>query len=202
MNSILAIGAHPGDLELGCGATLAKLSAAGVHVRALVLSDGLHGARRADDRCAETRLALRLLGVSDVVQGDLPDTHLPSFVPRIVRMIESHCAEMLPDRVYTMLGDDRHQDHRAVFAASIVACRAVPQVLSYDTPSSWPNFVPTVFEPIERFLDRKVAAIRCHRSQHHRDYMQEAHVRCNAQFRGQQVGVGPSEGFIAYKWVL
>lgn len=202
MNSVLAIGAHPDDLELGCGASLAKLSAAGVHVRALVLSDGLHGARRSHDRCAESRAALRLLGVADVVQADLPDTHLPSFVPRIVRMIESHCAEVLPDRVYTMFKDDRHQDHRAVYEATIVACRGVPQVLSYETPSSWPNFMPRVFEPIERFLERKVAAIRCHRSQHHRDYMQEDQVRCNAQFRGHQVGLGPSEGFIPYKWVL
>ncbi|HEY0503982.1 MAG TPA: PIG-L deacetylase family protein [Lysobacter sp.] len=201
MQTVLAVGAHPDDLELGCGATLAKLSACGMHVRALILSDGLQGGG-GHDRCMETRAALAALGVVDIVQAHLPDTRLPDVVPEIVRLLEAHCAQILPDRVYTMFKDDRHQDHRAVYEATIVACRSVRQILSYETPSSWPNFAPVVFEDVAAYLDAKVAALQHHASQGHRAYMRAEQIRCNAQFRGHQVGLGPSEGFMPYKLVL
>ncbi|WP_225935914.1 PIG-L deacetylase family protein [Pseudomonas fakonensis] len=203
VRSVLAIGAHPDDLELGCGATLAKLVAAGVRVRALVLSEGFHGAERGlHDRCTETRSALHILGVTDVVQARLPDTSLPKVMSNIIAIIEAQCADFKPDRVYTMFEHDRHQDHRAVYEASIVACRGISQILSYETPSAWPNFMPVVFEPVEDFMALKVSALQCHASQAHRPYMREQQVRCNAQFRGHQVGLGPSEGFVPYKFVL
>lgn len=203
IRSVLAIGAHPDDLELGCGATLAKLVAAGVHVRALVLSDGSQGIQRvAYDRCAETQSALQTLGMSDVVQARLPDTQLPGVVETIISIIEAQCAELKPDRVYTMFEHDRHQDHRAVYEASIVACRGVPQILSYETPSSGPNFMPVIFESVENYIDLKISALQHHVSQAHRTYMRAQQVRCNAQFRGHQVGLGPSEGFVPYKLVL
>ena len=203
IKNVLAVGAHPDDLELGCGATLAKLVAEGVHVRALVLSDGLQGtANGPHDRCAETRSALEELGVTDVLQVRLPDTDLPSVVSKIIAIIESQCEELKPDRVYTMFQHDRHQDHRAVYEASIVACRSVPQILSYETPSSWPNFMPVVFESVDDYIELKISALQYHVSQGHRTYMQAQQIRCNAQFRGHQVGLGPSEGFIPYKLVL
>lgn len=202
IRKVLAVGAHPDDLELGCGATLAKLVDMGVHVRALVLSEGLNGLESDHDRCTETRLGLAELGITDVVQANLHDTGLLNATAEIIRLLEAHCADLKPDRVYTMFKEDRHQDHRAVYETSIVACRSVSQVLSYETPSSWPNFMPTVFEPVAGFMDRKVAALRHHVSQQHRTYMQEHQIRCNAQFRGHQVGLEPSEGFIPYKLVL
>lgn len=203
VNRVLAIGAHPDDLELGCGGTLAKLVDEGVQVRALVMSDGLQGAGMAShDRCAETKSALEELGVTDVVQVRLPDTGLPSVVSRMISIIEEQCASYRPDRAYTMFQHDRHQDHRAVYEASIVACRSVPQILSYETPSSWPNFMPTVFEDVENYIDLKISAMQYHVSQAHRTYMQAQQIRCNAQFRGHQIGLGSSEGFIPYKLVI
>ena len=89
-----------------------------------------------------------------------------------------------------------------MYEASIVACRSVRQVLSYETPSSWPNFMPVVFEPLGEFINRKIDALAYHFSQQHRTYMQAHQIHCNAQFRGHQVGLGPSEGFIPYKLVL
>lgn len=47
-------------------------------------------------------------------------------------------------RVYTMNNVDRHQDHMAVYQASIVACRSIPQILGYETPSTWHSFMPQV----------------------------------------------------------
>lgn len=199
---VLAIGAHPDDLELGCGATLAKLAARGVHVRAIILTAGRSGTTQTYDRAFETRNALNTLGVRDIWQGEYPDTRLPEVIGDIVTTIEEHCKDLEPHRVYTMFEHDRHQDHRATYEASIIACRRIPQILSYETPSSWPSYTPVVFEQVGRYVERKIEALRHHISQRHRMYMQEQQIRCNAQFRGHQIGSGPCEGFIPYKLIL
>jgi len=202
VRSILALGAHPDDLELGCGATLAKLVARGAEVTAVILSDGGLGADLGFDRSKETREALTTLGVQSVVQHRFPDTRLHEHLNELIAAIEAHVKEVAPQRVYTMFHDDRHQDHRAVYHASIVACRKVPQILAYETPSSYPNFVPTVFEPVDEFMERKVGALKLHKSQGDRLYMHEEKIRSAAHFRGVQVDLGQTEGFIPYKLVL
>lgn len=199
---ILAIGAHPDDIELGCGGSLAKLAHHGARVHALTLSTGDKGLRDGMDRTRESASALCHLGVAGVLQMDFPDTRFPDARNELVARLEGVCARLRPDRVYTMSRDDRHQDHRAVYEASIVACRSVPQILCYETPSTLPELLPQVFEDISEQLDLKIQALRIHASQRDRFYMQEGHVRCHAQFRGQQIGIGPSEGFIPYRMVL
>jgi LmbE family N-acetylglucosaminyl deacetylase len=202
LGTVLALGAHPDDLELGCGATLAKLAAAGVRVHAIVFTAGNAGAGDGFDRAEETRRALTGLGVKRVVQHGFTDTRLHQALNDIIAAIEVEVAACRPDRVYTMFDADRHQDHRTLYEASAVACRKVPQILGYETPSSYPNFLPTVFEPIGPWLELKVEALKVHASQEHRLYMDEEKVRAAAHFRGAQVDLGPSEGFIAYKMVL
>lgn len=198
----MAIGAHPDDLELGCGATLAKLAAQGTSVHAVVLTTGGNGADDDYDRADETREALMSLGVDHVTQHDLPDTRLHQHLNEMIALLEGHVRIVQPERVYTMFDLDRHQDHRAVYDASIVACRRVPQILGYETPSSYPNFLPTVFEQVDEFIERKIAALKLHGSQEGRRYMQEEKVRSAAHFRGVQVDLGQTEGFIPYKMVF
>jgi LmbE family N-acetylglucosaminyl deacetylase len=154
------------------------------------------------DRGEETLTALRSLGVQSVQQHSFPDTRLHEHLNDLIATIEHHVREISPSRVYTMFHGDRHQDHRTIYEASIVACRRVPQILAYETPSSYPNFVPTVFEPIDDFIERKVAALKLHRSQGERLYMHEEKIRSAAHFRGVQVDLGQTEGFIPYKLVL
>lgn len=84
----------------------------------------------------------------------------------------------------------------------MVACRLVPQIFAYETPSSYPNFIPTAFEPIDDFIELKVEALKMHESQGDRLYMQEVKIRSAAHFRGVQVDLGQSEGFIPYKLVF
>ena len=200
--TILAFGAHPDDLELGCGATLAKLISQGARVRAVVFSQGHRGACPDSDRISETRAALGLLGIADVKSHDFPDTRLHEHLNDLIAAMEVHVRETAPDRVYTMFKDDRHQDHRAIHQASVVACRRVAQILAYETPSSYPNFVPTVFESVGDYMERKVEALKLHRSQGDRLYMNEDMIRSAAHFRGVQVELGRAEGFFPYKLVL
>jgi LmbE family N-acetylglucosaminyl deacetylase len=200
--SILAIGAHPDDIELGCGGSLAKHALEGARIEAVVFSKGRRGTLSDKDRERETETALRLLGVSHITVYDFEDTQLWRFVSEMIEVLDRHIAASKPDRVYTMFQHDRHQDHRAVYEASAIACRRVPQVLGYETPSSYPNFTPTVFQDIADHLPSKISALMTHKSQGERLYMQEEKIRAAAHFRGVQVDVGPSEGFIPYKVIL
>src|SRR6476661_7000539 len=202
VKTILALGAHPDDLELGCGATLAKLVSAGAIVHAIIFTDGSKGAPSGSDRGTETQAALAMLGIAQVSQYSFPDTRLHEHLNDLIETIERHVREIGPDRVYTMFHGDRHQDHRAVYEASSVACRKVPQLLAYETPSSYPNFIPTVFESIDDFIERKVEALKLHTSQGDRLYMHEDKIRSAAHFRGVQVDLGQTEGFIPYKLIL
>jgi LmbE family N-acetylglucosaminyl deacetylase len=202
VTTILAFGAHPDDLELGCGATLAKLVEAGAHVRAVIFSEGGAGSAPGFDRAAETRTALGSLGVQDVHVHNFPDTRLHEHLNDLIAAMQVHVRETAPDRLYTMFKEDRHQDHRAVHQASVVACRRVPQILAYETPSSYPNFIPTVFEQVGDYMERKVEALKLHQSQAERLYMNEDMIRSAAHFRGVQVELGRAEGFIPYKIVF
>ncbi len=201
-NAILAIGAHPDDIELGCGGSLAKFAQAGTSVHALIFSKGRRGALSDEDRALETREAHARLGIKDVMVHDFEDTCLWTKLNEMIALIEECARRINPRRVYTMYQHDRHQDHRAVYEASAIACRKVPQLLGYETPSSYPNFIPTIFEQIEGHLETKVQALQCHKSQGTRLYMQEDKIRSAANFRGVQVDLGPCEGFIPYKMVL
>lgn len=202
LGSVLAIGAHPDDIELGCGGSLAKFVEMGVKVRALVLSRGMVGNRADHDRLDETKRALALLGVTDVVTADFPDTRMYEHLADIIACIEEQVFDFKPDRAYTMFENDRHQDHRTTFEASIVACREVRQILSYETPSSLIDFQPQVVEDIEGFIGRKIDALAMHESQSDRTYTQPDAMLIKATFRGQQVGIGLAEGFIGYKIIL
>jgi LmbE family N-acetylglucosaminyl deacetylase len=199
---ILAVGAHPDDIELGCGGSLAKAARTGANIRAVIFSRGRRGVFNDADRAAETQVALNTIGVQSIRVCDFEDTRLTFALNDMVQVLEDEVRSFRPIRVYTMFQLDRHQDHRAVFEASAIACRSVKQLLGYETPSSYPNFTPTVFQEIGDELEHKIAALKCHKSQGDRIYMQEEKVRSAASFRGVQVDRGPCEGFVPYKMVL
>ena len=201
LKRVLALGAHPDDLELGCGATLAKLSDTGVSITALVFSEGRCGTAPEFDRAEETEAALKALGVASVVQYGFPDTLFHEHLNDLIKVIEGYVSELSPDRVYTMFDQDQHQDHRAVYQASSVACRKVPELISYETPSSHPNFTPTMYERVDGYIEQKIAALKIHASQSDRPYMDEETVRAAIRFRGLQIGLHATEGFFPYRLV-
>ena len=187
---VLAVGAHPDDVELGWGGTLAKLAASGAAVRAVVLSRGERGVERGCnlDRMGETREALHRLGIDDVRFGDFPDTRFAERLNELIAFLETQIADFAPFRLYTMHGRDRHQDHRTVFDASRVAARSIAEVLLYETPSSGTDFAPSFFEPVDDYLPAKLDAIAAHESQRSRPYMQPDHLTALARVRGYQAG--------------
>ncbi|MCU1524100.1 MAG: response regulator [Microbacteriaceae bacterium] len=159
---VLAIGAHPDDVEIGVGGLLAAHRAAGDSVTILTLSRGARGGE-ADDRQNESLAAAELLGARLFLE-DLVDTQISNADPTI-DIIERVVRETAPTIVYTHSNHDRHQDHRAVHDATLVATCAVRTVACYQSPSATVDFRPNRFVSIDGFTDAKIALLSCFASQ-------------------------------------
>jgi LmbE family N-acetylglucosaminyl deacetylase len=177
---VLAIGAHPDDVEIGVGGILAAHRAAGDQVVILTLSRGARGGA-AEDRQHESMAAADLIGAR-LFMEDLPDTEITS-TGDTVRAIEQVVREVNPTIVYTHSIHDRHQDHRAVHEAAIVATRAVGTIGCFQSPSSTEDFRPTRFVSIDGFTETKLALLDCFRSQADiRPYLEPDFVLATARY--------------------
>lgn len=178
--TVLAIGAHPDDVEIGVGGLLAAHRQAGDRVVILTLSRGARGGQ-ADDRQHESLAAAELIGARLFLE-DLEDTRISAADPT-VSIIERVCAEVNPDIVYTHSINDRHQDHRAVFEAASVATRRVPTLACYQSPSATVDYRPNRFAPIDGFTETKLALLQCFASQANiRDYLEPEFVLATARY--------------------
>ena len=152
MRRVLAVGAHPDDIELGCGATLLAHSAAGDAVTMLVMTGGENGP--GDDeaivgRRLEQEQAARTLGAGLLWGGQLDCAVTPDAAT--VAVVERAIKETDADLVYVHAPDDSHQDHRAVAAATLSAARRLSRVLHYQSPSTL-TFSPTTFVDVTAYL--------------------------------------------------
>jgi len=194
--NILAIGAHPDDVEFGCGGTLIKYAAKGARIDLLVMTDGSRGGH-ARTRRREQIEAARVLGARRVHWGGYRDTLLPS-VRRLIDRMERVMHALHPDFIFVNFPDDTHQDHREVARAAISATRYTRNVLFYEGPTTV-NFTPTVFIDIGGEIDRKIESLRRHRSQVSRTRIESTPIceiaQASAHFRGVQGRVRWAEGF-------
>lgn len=191
---VLAIGAHPDDLELGCGATLARWVDAGFEVHGLVMSNGEQGGD-ATKRPEEAHSAAKYLGATSVTVLSFPDMHLGAASEEMIVAIEKLVQELGPDIILTHSHNDTHQDHQAVHLATLRAARFHPSLLCYESPSATMQFQPTYFVDISEYLDIKVEAIATHRDQEAKPYMSAERIRAIATYRGGQAKIRHAEGY-------
>jgi LmbE family N-acetylglucosaminyl deacetylase len=151
---VLAIGAHPDDIEIGCAGTMLKLiEREGIsEVRWVVLS-GM--GERAEEARRSAEELLDGVPSSDVVVCDFPDGFFPYEGQRIKDFFEQLKADFSPDVVFTHQRADLHQDHRLsceltwnTFRDHLILEYEVPK---YDGDMSAPN----AFVPIEERLHRR-----------------------------------------------
>ncbi len=160
--TVLAIGAHPDDVEIGVGGLLLKHRAQGDRVHILTLTAGEEGGA-VSERRREADQAAQLIGAS-LYLGDLPDTAITEGNATI-KLIRSVIDEVQPDVIYTHTLQDAHQDHRAVHRATMVAARGIKSIYCYLSPSSTIDFRPNHFADIGSYLPGKLAAIDQYSSQ-------------------------------------
>jgi LmbE family N-acetylglucosaminyl deacetylase len=199
MRSVLAVGAHPDDIELGCGGTLAAHRSAGDAVTMLVLTGGQNGPGAIEQRWLEQERAARVLDATLVWAGLVdcslaPDAETITVVEEVIQAVGA-------DVVYVHAADDSHQDHRVAAAATLSAARHGCRVLHYRSPSTL-QFHPTLFVDVADHLDRKLAALRCHGSQVDASRMVDPDVVvASARHFGAQARVRYAEAFAPARFV-
>jgi LmbE family N-acetylglucosaminyl deacetylase len=199
---ILGIGAHPDDLEFGCGGTFYKLARKGHKVNMLVMTQGGVGgdahARRAEQERSAGMLKARLLW------GGFNDTGV-TVSRELINAVEKSIAKVKPDIVFVNHVSDTHQDHRNVARAVETAARYMKNLVFYEVPTTM-DFLPGIFVDIGGVIDKKVALLKCHRSQVYKTRVKNLSIiesaKATAVFRGYQDRIKYAEGFVARRLLL
>ena len=217
--NILAIGAHPDDLEIYCYGTLAKYAKLGHHVFMCSVANGNLGHKEllpgelAQVRRAEAKRSAELIGAvhMDFDIGDLQvnsrDVAQQEILVEVIRIAQ-------PDVIITHSPEDYMPDHcetsKLVFYASFAS--SVPNYTTqspcfdpvvpvfYMETATGIGFVPEEYVDISDYLDIKLEAIRCHSSQarwlgDHDGFNMEEYAVVSGRYRGIQCGKQYAEGF-------
>lgn len=211
---VLVVAAHPDDEILGVGGTVRKHVLSGDDVRIWIACEGISTRYEEEERerlRGHSLLAAKVLGVKEILFGDLPDQRLDTLPLRdVIGKVEEQVRSFRPDTVYTHFGGDVNHDHCVLFRTVQVAIRPyaapwVREVLVFETPSStwWGSppvqghFVPEVFVDISTTLDTKIEAFCCYE----REIRQAPHprspeaLRARSQHWGSIAGVTAAEPF-------
>jgi LmbE family N-acetylglucosaminyl deacetylase len=216
---VLVVAPHADDEVLGVGGTIARLGKEGNEVTAVIVTKGwepLFSDSRVEKVRAEARKANEILGVKSLRFMDLPVTklkHIPTHElnEKFDRLME----EEKPAMVFLPFYGDRHEDHRQVFDACMVALRPtakgkhVRRILCYETISEthWstpyidPCFEPQLWVDISKHLPTKLQAAQKYQSQ----LQQEPNARsleaitALAKWRGSTAGMFAAECFVVIR---
>ncbi len=173
---VLAIGAHPDDLELSCGGTLLKMKSLGYGVGMIDLTRGERGTRgSAEIRAAEAQAAFKVMGLDVRENLDLGDMHLQDTQDRRRKVVEV-IRKYKPRIVITHWSSDRHPDHEGA-SALVKNAMFLSGARNFDAdgephtpgrlmffPSHWVQEL-NVYVDITDVWEKKVEAAKCYTSQ-------------------------------------
>jgi bacillithiol biosynthesis deacetylase BshB1 len=190
---VLAIAAHPDDVELSVGGALIKLGGMGYKTGALDLTRGESGTRGTPEiRAAEAERAAQLLGLSVRENLDLGDAHVWANEESRVKLVRA-LRRLRPRVVFTQYWEDPHPDHAHTSQLVREACH-VSGLAKYDRESGqerwrpsrvayflFPRTVaPSFIVDISDTSERKWEAIRAHTSQFFNPQTTEPESRVSA----------------------
>lgn len=179
---ILAVGAHPDDIEFGCGGTLKLHKNVENQVYALLLTDG---ECNQEQRIRESTEAAKILCLDELFFAHLPVEEL-SDNRRNVHVIEKYINELNPDIIFTPSKNDNHQDHRYCALATFSATRHVPNILIYESFSTI-SFNPHIYVDISKTMGDKMEALKRHKSQIIKGSIQLDDVQAFAKYRASHI---------------
>jgi LmbE family N-acetylglucosaminyl deacetylase len=200
--SVLAIGAHPDDIEIGAGGLLLDLAERyrGLQARYVVLTG-------TPERQLEARAAAAaFLPSADLTVDlhDLPEGRFPAIWGQVKEVLEQAARSCSPDVIIAPSGADAHQDHRTI--GEIVPTVFRDQLyLAYEIPK-WDGDLgrPTMYLPLSAPAARRKAELlhKCFPSQHGRDWWDDEVFLGLARLRGMECRAPYAEAFTCTKCVI
>lgn len=200
--NILAIGAHPDDLEYGCGGTLLKLARMGHKIHIMVVTSGEMGGNPGIRKKEQERSAKILK--AKLYWGNFTDTNIP-LNKDLINKIEEVIHQVNPNLILVHHFDDTHQDHRKVSQAATTATRFIRNVVFFESLTTI-TFNPTVFVDVSSVMSKKYTLVKAHKSQVFQTKIPNhsiiENVRSTAIYRGYQHRCKYAEGFIPLRLSL
>lgn len=197
---VLALGAHPDDIEIGCGGTIIRLCAEhpGLEVLWVVFSGS---SQRAAEARASAGAFLEGAARSTVVIRDFRDGFLPYMGAAVKDEFEALRRDFEPDMILTHFREDRHQDHRLVSDLTWNTWRdhliLEYEIPKYDGDLGAPNIFASLSAPL---VDRKIDLLtRYFPSQTSRSWFTPDLFRAVARIRGMECATGFAEAFYVRK---
>lgn len=200
--SVLAIGAHPDDIEIAAGGTLLTLAQRhpGLVLRYMLLTG-------TPERQREARAAARAFAPGADLRidlHDLPDGRLPAVYGQVKEAMEDTARMFKPDVVLAPSPDDAHQDHRTVGELVPTAFRD-QVVLSYEIPKWDGDFArPNAYVHLTSEIARRKVELldKCYPSQVGRDWWGEETFLGLARLRGVECRTRYAEAFTCTKLII
>jgi LmbE family N-acetylglucosaminyl deacetylase len=199
---VLAVGAHPDDVEIGCGGTLLQLAARYPELPVTVVVFTGSAERHAESRVAcdiflpGCQVKLHTFG--------LPDGRLPAHWGEVKQRLEDVAADLDLDLILAPSPDDAHQDHRLVAKLLPTVWRR-QLTLGYEIPKYDGDFGrPNVYVPMSEEIARtKVELLsKAYQSQIARDWWDEETFLGLARLRGMECRNRYAEAFTTNKVTL
>ena len=213
--NVMAIGAHPDDIEFGCSGTLIRHIKKGDNVVYVCMTNtesksGTTGdvLRTNDELFDEVKCATDKMGIKITEFLDFKDLHVPfSFdsVSALDRLIQKYKI----DTIYTHWAGDSNQDHISTFKSTMAAARYVRNVYCYEQipiPRLTENEMTiNYYVDISDYMKDKIQVAECHKSQIKKykkiGFDVPNRLRVLAEFRGIQANYKYAEGFHVIKMV-
>lgn len=187
---VLCVGAHPDDIELGCGGTVSRLKA---DVFGYV-------ATRNSTRfvklgmCGELREAWKILGIREVEASQDHkgrDLNRQKILDDLIQLRST----IKPDIVFTHGLNDVHQDHRVIHQESVRAFKH-STIIGYTFPwNELSNNYSCFYELKQKDVDNKLRALECYRTQKHRVYFDRSYQEGLMKLNGVRINKQYAEGF-------
>lgn len=201
--TVLAIGAHPDDIELGAGGTIALLTRAGVKVVMAIVSVPASY----DTRVTEAKASAAILGCELRVLLDGRCNRIEDVKHyQLVGLVDTLVRELNPAAVLTHGPTDFHRDHVVVYETTLSAQR-LAQFDFYSYAPTMTRPVPVAFQPrayidITSTIGIKLRAIAAHKSQFFSRGLTFDFYRDIARLNGRMAGVEYAEGLDIAKIVF
>jgi LmbE family N-acetylglucosaminyl deacetylase len=192
--NILAIGAHPDDIELGCGGLLIKAARQGHGVFMYTLTRGA-ASGDPEQRTKELMQSAKFIGAKRLWIDNFEDTKLNASSTDLINHIEFFINKADPDVIITHSLGDVHHDHRAVASSTIEAGRFIPNIMSYEIPLT-KDFKPQAYYDISDVVDEKVELIKIFWSQQSKLYLKANAIKGLAEYRALQSRLNTSINYV------
>ena len=192
---LLFLGAHPDDIELGCGALLAHVSGK-LDIRCATLSDNQKNPDLVN-LVDEHYRAMEILGISkdEIILKDFETRNFPRDRQEILEFLYELNGTFQPDMVFTHTTADIHQDHDVVTIEALRAFRGV-SVLGYDVLRSSYGFFPHfLVEVSEGDVEKKIEALSAYQTYKSRYYFDPEVVHATSIRHGALAEKPFAEGF-------